>query len=133
MALPPWREMIRPLDVIIAAAGLMLAVGSGSLGDGGPGRPAMIVARVDGLKVAQWRFPDAGHTRSDTVAGAMGGTVFETTAGRVVVIETSCPREWCRFDGDLTPMGGAIVCAPNRLVLTVSDGRTDERIDAVTQ
>ena len=118
----------------MVAGALAIAVGSGFVG--GERKPGdddeAIHATVDGRVVAQWPFPEGEAARRDTVTGPHGATVLETTSTAVRVVEWSCPHGWCRRDGRVTRAGGMIVCAPNRLVVTLSGASAPTAVDAIT-
>jgi hypothetical protein len=139
MPAPPWRTLVGPLDMAIAAVALMFALGSGFI-DGGHAETGphaetepLVSAISAGRIVAEWPLADVGSVRRDSVAGAYGRTVLETSGGGVRVVASSCPRGWCRQHGRPTMAGGLIVCAPNRLVVTVGTPNPSGTVDAITQ
>lgn len=62
------------------------------------------------------------------IPGRHGLTVFSIDEGRVAVHASSCRHQLCRNCGSVR--SGRIVCAPNRLVATVSGG--DSVYDAIS-
>lgn len=62
------------------------------------------------------------------IAGVHGATIFTVDNGQVYVRSSSCRHQLCRKCGKVT--SGRIVCAPNRLVATVSGSRSP--YDAIT-
>jgi hypothetical protein len=66
-----------------------------------------------------------------TVASTYGDTVIEIRDRKVRVREAHCPRQLCVKQGWISR--GAIICLPNRIVVTVGGGGGPEKkFDAVT-
>jgi len=49
--------------------------------------------------------------------------VLEVDRGRVRVLQTSCPRKVCRRQGWISSPNQSIVCAPERILVTIEDPR----------
>ena len=66
-----------------------------------------------------------------SVQGPQGNTLVEIKDHKVRVVESPCPNKLCVKQGWIS--SGAIVCLPNRVVVTVGDFKTPEHtIDATT-
>lgn len=66
-----------------------------------------------------------------TVKSTYGDTVIEIRDRKVRVKEAHCPRQICVKQGWVSQ--GAIICLPNRIVVTVGGGGGPEKkFDAVT-
>ena len=69
--------------------------------------------------------------RTIAVKSTYGDTVIEIRDGKVRVREAHCPRQICVKEGWISR--GAIICLPNRIVITVGGGAGPEKkFDAVT-
>jgi hypothetical protein len=88
-----------------------------------------IVITVDGK--LQYTLP-RDRDRVIPIPGPFGDTVVEIKDGKVRVREAHCPNRICEKQGWITK--GAIVCLPNRIVITVG-GKSEnlpKGVDAVT-
>jgi hypothetical protein len=88
-----------------------------------------IVITVDGK--LQYTLP-RDRDRVIPIPGPFGATVVEIKDGKVRVREAHCPNRICEKQGWITK--GAIVCLPNRIVITVG-GKSEnlpKGVDAVT-
>jgi len=71
-----------------------------------------------------------------TFAFSRGEANVEITGGRVRMLPISkelCPQGICSHVGWIEHPGDAIVCLPNRLVLTIVGGDAAEMLDGVTR
>ncbi len=70
--------------------------------------------------------------RTFQVPGPLGVTVVEIKGRKVRVKEAHCPNKLCERQGWVSR--GAIVCLPNRLVISVGDkaDNTPKGVDAIT-
>ena len=90
-------------------------------------QPAGVVDfRVDGRLIDRVRLDKA--YRNIEIKGVHGATIFAIDDNQVRVRSSSCRRQLCRTCGDVR--SGRIVCAPNRLVATVSGAKMEH--DAVS-
>jgi len=88
-----------------------------------------VVIEVDGKKTH--RLP-LGQDRVITVHGREGRTVVEIKGGRVRVTESACPNRICIKQGWIDR--GAIVCLPNRVVVSVrNESGGESELDAVSR
>lgn len=58
--------------------------------------------------------------------------VLEVKDGEIFVADTDCPNQICRKEGAISRAGQSIVCAPNKMTVTVTGGEGDG-VDAITQ
>ena len=134
---------MRPLDWVVVAVALCSGLASFLLGRADDAhRATTVVVTSQGQPFGSWELPEGG-TRRDTIPGPWGVTVLESDSSGVAVTEASCPHRLCRKAGKLRPahghraIGGALVCAPNGIVVRlVSPDETelDETdVDGVTQ
>ena len=87
-----------------------------------------VVVELDGKPV--YTLPLTAD-KAITVKSTYGDTVIEIRDGKVRVREAHCPRQICVKQGWISR--GAIICLPNRIVITVGGGAGPEKkFDAVT-
>ena len=111
------------LYVLVGAALVLLLTG------GGRGSGAAVRITGDG---GFERLVPLGSDVTVEVAGPLGTTVVEVADGEARVLSSPCPHELCVKMGAVRTLGRAVVCVPNRVVVTVvGDGPTPT--DAVTR
>ncbi|MBI5195991.1 MAG: NusG domain II-containing protein [Nitrospirae bacterium] len=66
-----------------------------------------------------------------TVKGAAGDSVIEIKNRKVRMKESPCPNKLCVRQGWIE--SGAIVCVPNRVVVTISNDENNGQYDAVSR
>jgi len=71
---------------------------------------------------------------TDTVYTVRGEytNVLEVKDGEVFVADTDCPNKTCQKEGAISRAGQTIVCAPNKMTVTVTGGE-EGGVDAITQ
>ena len=117
--LAAWRALIRPGDVLVALAGLVLcAYAFVSLWQGG--RPETALVRAGGKLVAEL---DLALPQEFDVRGPLGMTRIEIQPGRARVAADPGPRQYCVRQGWLSYSGAVAICAPNEVTLSLV-GRT---------
>ncbi|HOC06110.1 MAG: NusG domain II-containing protein [Bacillota bacterium] len=87
-----------------------------------------IVVEVDGKTTNTFPLFQEGRDEIIDVRGVNGTTKVQLQDGRVRVIESACPDKICVGTGWLRSSTGAIVCLPNRVVITIVDYQ-DKDID----
>ena len=111
------------LYALVGAALVLLITG------GGRGHGATVRITGDG------GFEHLAPLGSDAmveVEGPLGTTVIEVADGEARVLSSPCPHELCVKMGAVGTPGRAVVCVPNKVVVTVvGDGPAP--IDAVTR
>ena len=66
-----------------------------------------------------------------SVKGTLGDSVVEIKNGKVHMKESPCPNKLCIHQGWLD--SGAIICLPNKVVITVGTDEGGKAYDAVTR
>jgi hypothetical protein len=66
------------------------------------------------------------------IPGPLGTTVVAVEDGAARIVSSPCPHDVCVGMGAVDAPGQAVVCVPNRVVVTV-DGGGDPPADAVTR
>lgn len=119
-----------PLDALVALA--VLAAAAAILFAFRPKSGNFLTARIvlDNELVAELPLSALSETVTLDVPGARYPITVEAENGRVRVSHSECPSQDCVHTGWVSRSGGQIICLPNRLVITVTDGGADA--DAVT-
>ena len=115
--------MIRPADVVILLAGVLLVALLGI--DAWSGERATVLRVTQGTHTHE-DFP-LSVTRTLSLDGPLGTTRIEIRDGRARVVASPCTQKICIRSGWLANAGDASACVPNRvsLVLLGSDARFD--------
>ncbi len=111
------------MAILLLSAGAALAARSGLR----PAREAVVT--IDRKPVFSLRFDQDGRY---TIPAPLGPVVVQVHNGTIRVVQSSCPDKICVYERPVTPLGGVIVCAPNRLVIQVRRGVVSS-LDCVTQ
>lgn len=111
------------LYVLVGAALVLLLTGGGR-GSGS----AFRITGDGGFE----RIVPLGSDVTVEVAGPLGTTVVEIVAGEARILSSPCPHELCVKMGAVRMPGRAVVCVPNRVVVTVV-GSGPTPTDAVTR
>jgi hypothetical protein len=86
------------------------------------------VIMLDGKQIASlWLDEDTIYT----VRGEYTN-VLEVKDGVIFVWESDCPNQICVKEGAISKSGQAIVCAPNKMTVTITGGE-EGGVDAITQ
>lgn len=115
-------------DILLVAALLLLALGAWVFVLFSRQGGAEAVVTVDGTETA--RLPLARDTVLVVGEGGHTNTVVVEN-GEVYVSEASCPDHVCIYQGRIRYDNQAIICLPNRLIVTVSGA--DEGFDAAAR
>lgn len=55
-----------------------------------------------------------------------GDTVYEISGGRIRIKNALCPDRHCEKTGFISSPGESIICVPERIIITVENGSSDE-------
>lgn len=69
--------------------------------------------------------------RTVLVRGPLGDNVIEIKSRKARIKDATCPDKLCTHHGWIDR--GAIICLPNRVVVTVGADKRDERYDAISK
>ena len=111
------------LYVLVGVAVALLLTGGGGV-DGA----AVRITGDGGFEQAS----SLGTDRTVEVDGPLGTTVVEIAGGEARVLSSPCPHQLCVKMGAVSTPGRAVVCVPNRVVVTV-EGAGATQTDAVTR
>ena len=121
--------MITRYDIFIiiglVAAGI---VGTGIIRYAG-GKTDRVIVQVDGKEVMKACL---AHDRSFSVEGPLGVTKIEIKDEHVRVVDSPCKRRICVHTGWIHKPYQTIICAPNRVVISLSGGSSDDILDGIT-
>ena len=88
-----------------------------------------IVISVNGAEYGQYALE-----KDRTIPVIVDGRITNTVTirdGRATMSEASCPDQLCVKQGAISGQSQSIVCLPNRVIVTVTDGEEPE-IDTMT-
>lgn len=120
-------KWIKRSDIIFTASIVAAALIIWGLLTAAPeGKTAVVM--LDGVTVATLSLDD------DTVYTVQGDytNVLRVEDGEIFVAETDCPNKICQKQGAISRAGQTIVCAPNKMTVTITGGE-EAGVDAVTQ
>ena len=90
-----------------------------------------VVVEVEGKKALELPIDRDGEF---SVNGPLGKTTVEVKGGAVFIIESPCPRSFCKHMGKIRYPGEILVCVPNRVCVSIKgNGRTDKAYDGVSE
>jgi hypothetical protein len=118
--------LLKPFDfgIAIPLLGVVIASFFGAYSDAG-GRSTVNLKGEGG----EWVFPlDAVETMS--VSGPLGDTVVEISGSSARIVSSPCLNKTCIAAGTLHVPGQWAACLPNRVMLYVSEGKTENNVDA---
>ncbi len=121
------RTRITVTDVVVLVVLAMVSLTGWALAGAFSSADSLITIDVDGKR--QYVL-DLSQNGIYTVHGPIGDTVVEIENGRVRVKSSPCPRKYCVKQGWVRR--GAIVCVPNRLVITAG-ASLPEGVDAISE
>lgn len=116
---------IRRGDLILAASLLLLAAVFGILAALCQPEPAFVSVRINGAETC--RLP----LNEDETYSVGEGNTIQISGGSVRMIHADCPDKVCVKTGAISLSGQSIVCAPNRVVITIV-GSSDTDYDVRT-
>ncbi len=121
MKLFKWSDIV--FTAVIVAAALIIW---GLLAVAPAGKYAVVM--LDGAEIASLPLD------KDTVYTVRGEytNVLQIEDGEIFVVETDCPNKICQKEGAISRSGQSIVCAPNRMTVTITGGEGGG-VDAITQ
>ncbi len=113
-------------DIILAASLLALSAATGIMIALFQPQPEYVSVTVDGSEIC--RLPlseDCTYRISD-------GNIIEISKGTVRMTYADCPDKICVKTGSIHRTGQSIVCAPHRIVVTITGGGRCSGYDTMT-
>jgi len=110
--------------VFIPALGAVIASFFFAYAVGGV-RPTVNIKAESG----EWIFPfDADETIN--VSGPLGNTIVEIHDNKARVVSSPCKNQTCVATGAIRLSGQWAACLPNRVMLYINEGQTEDDVDA---
>lgn len=110
-------------DIALTAALLAVCAAAGGLMAALSPQPRYVSVKVGGEEVALLPLDtDATYAISD-------GNTIEIADGQVRMIYADCPDKVCMRTGAISEGGQSIVCAPHRVVVSITGGNESQNID----
>ncbi len=93
--------------------------------------PEKVEIYLDGKLYGEYRLEEITTERIVKISSKYGKNVLKITSDGAQVTEASCPDKKDVKDGKITKAGQVIICVPNRVLVKLVAGKTDN-IDKVT-
>jgi hypothetical protein len=77
----------------------------------------------------EWVFP-ADAVETVHISGPLGDTVIEINGNEARITASPCLNQTCVASGAVHAPGQWAACLPNRVMLYVSEGKTEDNVDA---
>lgn len=122
---PRRADLLVVLLVLLSALALTLALRPRE------GGRLTAVVTVDGVEVARQDLTALTEPRLLELEGLAYPVTVEFAPGRARIRDSTCPGGDCQAAGWAERAGARIVCLPNRLIVALDGGGTDD-VDAVT-
>ena len=122
---PVWGDGLVALLVAAAAVVLLFLFRP----EGGNFLTATVV--LEGETIARYALSALAGPEALEVEGAASPITIPAEPGRIRILESGCPGQDCVHTGWASQAGQQIICLPNRLVISLSGGASDD-IDAIT-
>lgn len=122
---PVWGDGLVALLVAAAAVVLLFLFRL----EGGNFLTATVV--LEGETIARYDLSALAGPEELEVEGAVYPITIQAEPGRIRILESGCPGQDCVHTGWASQAGQQIICLPNRLVISLSGGASDD-IDAIT-
>lgn len=125
------RQKLRSLgikrgDMIVVSVLLLLSAMIGILFAVNQPEPKYASVRVDGMEIT--RLP----LDRDCIYRITDGNTIQISGGAVRMIDADCPDKICVKTGAVSRSGQSIVCAPHKIVVTVTGGKATSDYDVKT-
>ena len=122
---PVWGDGLAALVVAAAAVILLIVLRP----EGGNFLTASVV--LEGETIAAYDLSALAGPVELEVDGAAYPLIVRAEPGRICIAESSCPGKDCVHTGWISRAGGQIICLPNRLVISLTGGASED-IDAIS-
>jgi hypothetical protein len=127
---PIWKT-ITLADVILVCLLAVLGIGSPIIFK----RTERLPGKTAVIKVAgkQWQRISLEGTKIVSIPGALGVVKAKVEDSGIRVIESGCPHKYCLGAGKASLSGAWIVCAPNKVFITVEGQFKDQKLDGISE
>ena len=118
--------LIKPFDVGIVTSALAAVVASFFLTYSGAGGQSLVNVRGEN---DFWVFP-VDSVESVVVSGPLGDTVVELDGGGARITSSPCVNQTCVSAGRIRESGQWAACLPNRVMMYIEEGESNNDVDA---
>lgn len=112
---------------VLMAAGLLFFLTAYGKGEGAPYAEIRV-----GERLVQTVELHAGQMKQFSANGSLGKCIIEANDGKIRVKSASCSDQVCLNTGWINKPGQAIVCLPNKLVVSIKSEDAHPEVDAIT-
>jgi len=119
---------LKPFDIGIIFLALVAVAASFFMAYSGSNGTSLV--NVQGEK-GLWVFP-ADSAESIVVSGPLGDTVVEIGGGFARITSSPCVNQTCVSSGSIHAPGQWTACLPNRVMLYIDEGKTNNDVDAAS-
>ena len=120
---------LKLFDFFIAVPALGAVIFSFFFAYSGSGGPRSVFLKSEN---SEWVFP-VDVTETVTVSGPLGETLVEISGGSARVISSPCVNKTCITAGAVRSSGQWTACLPNRVLLFIGEGQTENDVDATAR
>jgi len=118
--------LLKPFDIGIVFLALVAVAASFFLTYSGSNGPSLVnVQSENGL----WVFP-LDQVETAVVSGPLGDTVVDIGGGEARITASPCVNQTCVSAGRIHAPGQWTACLPNRVMLYIDEGKTNNNVDA---
>ena len=107
-------------DIVLTTALLAFSVAAGCVIYALSPEPQYVSVNVGGVEIC--RLP----LQNDVIYKISESNTIEISGGSVRMIYADCPDKICMHTGRISKSGQSIVCAPNRVVVSITGGGSGE-------
>jgi hypothetical protein len=118
--------LLKPFDAGIILFALVAVAASFFMTFSGSNGSSLV--NVQGEK-GLWVFP-VDAVESVVVSGPLGDTVVEIAGGFARIMSSPCLNQTCVSAGSIHAQGQWAACLPNRVMMYIDEGKTDNNVDA---
>ncbi|MDR2575427.1 MAG: NusG domain II-containing protein [Treponema sp.] len=118
--------LLKPFDIGIVLCALAAVAASFFLTDSNSGGSSLVNVRGEN---GQWVFP-IDSVESIVVSGPLGDTVVELGGGGACITSSPCLNQTCVSAGRILAQGQWAACLPNRVMIYIDEGESNNNVDA---
>lgn len=118
--------LLKPFDIGIVFLALGAVAASFFMTYSGTNGPSLVNIRG---KEGLWVF-SVDSAESIVVSGPLGNTVVEIGDGSARIRSSPCVNQTCVISGPIHAPGQWTACLPNRVMMYIDEGKTNNDVDA---
>jgi len=119
--------LLKPFDIGIVICAIAAAAASFFMTYSSAGGSSLV--NVQGEN-GMWVFP-IDSVESMVVSGPLGDTVVEVSGGGASIASSPCMNQTCVSAGRIHTPGQWAACLPNRVMLYIDEGESNNNVDAL--